>query len=76
MKRMLLSNIRNVKNLSYFIQKCRHDENMTHAMCPAYLRKNAILINQANALKPLRLMHVDYTESNGYYSLNKNSRCS
>ena len=36
---------------------------MTYAKCTAYLRKNAILIDHVNQLKPARLMYVDYKES-------------
>ena len=62
-KTMLVSNFENAEGISHLIQKCRYDENMTYAMCAAYLRKSAIVIYHANALKPLRLMHVlDHTE--------------
>ena len=60
----MLSSIKNVEGVLHLIQKCRDDENMTYAMCAAYL-KNAILIDYAIALKLSRLMHVNHTGSDG-----------
>lgn len=51
-KRMLLANIRQASGVSHLIQKCRDDDNMTYSQCAAYLRKNAILIDHANIVKP------------------------
>ena len=60
---MLLSNIKTASGITHLIQKCRDDEDMTYAQTAAYLRKNAILLDHSNALKPSpRLMHVSNDE--------------
>jgi hypothetical protein len=59
MKRRLLANIRHADGVSHLVQTCRDNEHMTYEQCVAYLRKNAIYIDHANAAKtPSRLMHV------------------
>ena len=52
LKRMLLSHIKTASGIKHLIQKCRDDEDMTYAQTAAFLRKNVILIDHSNALKP------------------------
>src|SRR5688572_6013634 len=58
-KKQLLANVRTAEGVAYLIQTCRDNISMTFDHCATYLRKNSILIDNANILKtPTRLMHV------------------
>ena len=53
-KRLLLTNIRDAEGVAHLIQKCRDDNGMSYDATAAYLRKNAILVDHANRIKPTR----------------------
>ena len=57
-RHLLLQNIQSASGMTHLVQYCRDNSHMSYDQCAEYIRKNSLLIENANKLAQTSLVHM------------------